>query len=111
MRILFFIDRFSRIFRTYLYSYLRVALRNFVQRTHQAPTERHLSAMINFALDRATQATRAQLHTIRTQVQTSWHTEFHGLPANSYDDQIQVATVASDANATAEVRTEFWAMH
>ena len=39
------------------------------------------------------------------------HTEFRGLPANSYDDQIQVATVASDGAATPEVRTEFWAMH
>ena len=30
------------------------------------------------------------------------HTEFNGLPANSYDDQIQAATVASDGTAAPE---------
>ena len=96
---------------TYVYSYLRVALRNFVQRTRQAPDARHLSAMINFALSRATHATRTQIQTIRTQVTAQWHTEFHGLAPNTYDDQIQVVDVASDPAATQEVRTEFWAMH
>ena len=109
------INRFSHIFSyltlTYLYSYLRVALRNFVQRTRQAPSERHLSAMINFALSRATNATRTQIQTIRTQVTNQWHTEFHGLAPNTYDDQIHVIDVASDPNASPEVRTEFWAMH
>ena len=94
-----------------MYSYLRVALRNFVQRTTQAPSAQHLSAMINFALGRAQVATATQIRTIRTQVTAGWHTELHGLAANTYDENVSVADVASAPGVSAQVQIEFWAMH